>query len=309
MSDIVTETMRIAGFESAAFEALSDKLPDWKPSCREAADFCEAIYRAMDGKRVDPSHSIPGRTETLEHVHLTDKQAVITGDPADLPDSVPEDDPCRHNCDAMGCPTLDHVLHRLPFTDHRKPIDIKALAKELAESIDFTSGPVQARKAFEKKLSALVIPVSAPALLTIDGLDGRDLLTKEQQSDLSTKPVWTCPFCTVALIGSGMSWAHYKNGCLLQGVELKSEADIGWWNLCCRVRYGRAASALLPGWQLVPQQPTDEQIVKMMRAIHQGVPEILDEILGLSDMSEKQIKRVRDGYTAALDAAPALPVT
>lgn len=61
-----------------------------------------------------------GAAETLEHVHITDKQAVITGDPADLPESVPEDDPRRHSCDAMGCPTLDHVLYRLPFTDHRE---------------------------------------------------------------------------------------------------------------------------------------------------------------------------------------------
>lgn len=100
--------------------------------------------------------------ERLEHVHITDKQAVVTGDPADLPDSVPDDDPRRHNCDAMGCPTLDHVLYRLPFTDRRKPVDIKALAKDLAESIDFTSGPVQARELFNKKLAVTSLYSSPP---------------------------------------------------------------------------------------------------------------------------------------------------
>lgn len=111
-----------------------------------------------------PSPSL-GEPETLEHVHITDKHAVITGDPADLPDSVADDDPRRHNCDQMGCPSLDHVLYRLPFTDHRKPIDVKALAKQLAESIDFTAGPVQARELFEKKLAS---PTAAPNLAQPD---------------------------------------------------------------------------------------------------------------------------------------------
>lgn len=94
--------------------------------------------------------------EKLEHVHILAKQALVTGDPQELPESADDNDPRQHNCDAMGCPTLDHVLYRLPFTDHRKPIDTKALAKTLAESIDFTAGPVQARDLFEEKLKALI---------------------------------------------------------------------------------------------------------------------------------------------------------
>lgn len=105
-----------------------------------------------------PEPSVAAEAETLKHVHITDKQAVITGGPTDFN----ENDPRFHNCDAMGCPTLDHVLYRLPFTDHRKPVDVKDLARTLAESIDFTAGPVQARKAFEKWLDVLVIP-AAPA--------------------------------------------------------------------------------------------------------------------------------------------------
>lgn len=119
-------------------------------------------HGSLGDRATAPSPSL-GEPETLEHVHITDKQACITGDPADLPDSVADDDARRHNCDQMGCPTLDHVLYRLPFTDHRKPIDVKALARTLAESIDFTAGPVQAREAFEKWLDVLVIPASPTA--------------------------------------------------------------------------------------------------------------------------------------------------
>jgi hypothetical protein len=94
--------------------------------------------------------------EKLEHVHILAKQVLITGDPQELPEAADDNDPRQHNCDAMGCPTLDHILYRLPFTDHREPIDIKAFAKTLAECIDFTAGPVQARELFEKKLKALI---------------------------------------------------------------------------------------------------------------------------------------------------------
>ena len=41
----------------------------------------------------------------------TGDQIVILGTPPDFPDSVPEDDPRRHNCDAMGCGCA-HVLYR-----------------------------------------------------------------------------------------------------------------------------------------------------------------------------------------------------
>jgi hypothetical protein len=41
-----------------------------------------------------------------------DGEIVICGDPSDISDN-PED----HNCDQMGCGSLDHVLYR--FTDPR----------------------------------------------------------------------------------------------------------------------------------------------------------------------------------------------
>lgn len=45
----------------------------------------------------------------------TGDEIVIIGTPPEFPDSVPEDDPRRHNCDAMGCGCA-HVLYRF-----RKP--------------------------------------------------------------------------------------------------------------------------------------------------------------------------------------------
>jgi len=45
----------------------------------------------------------------------TGDEIVILGTPPEFPDSVPEDDPRRHNCDAMGC-GCGHVLYRF-----RKP--------------------------------------------------------------------------------------------------------------------------------------------------------------------------------------------
>ena len=41
----------------------------------------------------------------------TGDEIVILGTPPEFPDSVPDDDPRRHNCDAMGCGCA-HVLYR-----------------------------------------------------------------------------------------------------------------------------------------------------------------------------------------------------
>ncbi len=45
----------------------------------------------------------------------TGHEIVIIGTPPEFDDSVPDDDPHRHNCDAMGCGCA-HVLYRF-----RKP--------------------------------------------------------------------------------------------------------------------------------------------------------------------------------------------
>ena len=38
-------------------------------------------------------------------------QIIIVGQPVD---EVSEDDPLYHNCDAMGCSSLEHVIARIP---------------------------------------------------------------------------------------------------------------------------------------------------------------------------------------------------
>jgi hypothetical protein len=39
---------------------------------------------------------------------------VITGCPVTI-DGLPEDHPDQHNCDAMGCGSLEHVIARFPI--------------------------------------------------------------------------------------------------------------------------------------------------------------------------------------------------
>lgn len=48
----------------------------------------------------------------------TGDEIVVLGIPPDFDDSVPEDDPRRHNCDAMGCGCA-HVLYRFHKPNRR----------------------------------------------------------------------------------------------------------------------------------------------------------------------------------------------
>ena len=52
----------------------------------------------------------------------TGHEIVIIGTPPEFDDSVPDDDPRRHNCDAMGCGCA-HVLYRFrkPNPSHHAP--------------------------------------------------------------------------------------------------------------------------------------------------------------------------------------------
>lgn len=44
---------------------------------------------------------------TLVEAYLTERELVVIGQP--------KEDDDNHNCDAMGCGTLSHVLYRLPL--------------------------------------------------------------------------------------------------------------------------------------------------------------------------------------------------
>ena len=74
-------------------------------------------YRAMLAAAPPPAAAEPKTLPVPTHVYLTDKAAVIIGDPQRGWD---EEGPDAHNCDAMGCATIGpHVLARVPFTDER----------------------------------------------------------------------------------------------------------------------------------------------------------------------------------------------
>lgn len=76
---IVTETMRIAGFESKAFDEFADKIRNWPLTCKESADLCEAIYRAMDAKR----ERAPGLEQTIKALLAIQTEALETlGEPS-----------------------------------------------------------------------------------------------------------------------------------------------------------------------------------------------------------------------------------
>jgi hypothetical protein len=64
-----------------------------------------------------PAAAEPKTLPVPTHVYLTDKAAVIVGDPQCGWD---EEGPEAHNCDDMGCSTIGpHVLARVPFTVER----------------------------------------------------------------------------------------------------------------------------------------------------------------------------------------------
>ena len=43
---------------------------------------------------------------TIQHIEIEGGKVVVYGTPPELS----ENDPGYHNCDAMGCPSFDHVL-------------------------------------------------------------------------------------------------------------------------------------------------------------------------------------------------------
>ncbi len=68
---------------------------------RDAEEWCEIRVR---------KDWIPKGARLVE-AYLTEREVIICGSPK-------EDDE-SHNCDAMGCTTLSHVLYRLPLPNDR----------------------------------------------------------------------------------------------------------------------------------------------------------------------------------------------
>jgi hypothetical protein len=83
-------------------------------SCRAEG---EEHWAAMLAAAPPPADAEPKTLPVPTRVYLTDKAAVIVGDPQHGWD---EEGPDAHNCDAMGCASIGpHVLARVPFTDER----------------------------------------------------------------------------------------------------------------------------------------------------------------------------------------------
>lgn len=50
-------------------------------------------------------------------------QIVVFGTPLDVDDGIPEDSPDSHNCDVMGCGSMDHVIYKIAVR-HRPPVEM-----------------------------------------------------------------------------------------------------------------------------------------------------------------------------------------
>lgn len=75
-----------------------------KNECRNWPD-----WRTADpNKAIEHVKAIPGEQERVE----TERETVVLGDPPEEDESWPDDDPRRHNCDAIGC-GRGHVLARI----------------------------------------------------------------------------------------------------------------------------------------------------------------------------------------------------
>jgi hypothetical protein len=75
---------------------MSKYIPELHNLGNDLEEWCEVRVR----KDLIPKGSV------LVEAYLTEREIIVMGQPKD-------DD---HNCDAMGCGTLSHVLYRLPLS-------------------------------------------------------------------------------------------------------------------------------------------------------------------------------------------------
>jgi len=107
-----------------------------------------------------PADAEPKTLPVPTHVYLTDKAAVIVGDPQRGWD---EEAPGAHNCDAMRCASIGpHVLARVPFTDERP------VAQQQRQAVAWAD---EWRAAVAAKLSSYGLSEEAAAVFASSELD------------------------------------------------------------------------------------------------------------------------------------------
>lgn len=108
-----------------------------------------------------PADAEPKTLPVPTHVYLTDKAAVIVGDPQRGWD---EEGPEAHNCDDMGCSTIGpHVLARVPFTVERP-----AAQQQQGQAVAWAD---EWRAAVAAKLSSYGLSEEAAAVFASSELD------------------------------------------------------------------------------------------------------------------------------------------
>jgi hypothetical protein len=79
-----------------------------------------------------PLDCIPKGARLIE-AYESEKEIVVCGDPpSEYPEGTPEDD--QHNCDAMGCATLSHVIYRFRKGEVEKAFELLERATAFMEN-------------------------------------------------------------------------------------------------------------------------------------------------------------------------------
>lgn len=78
-----------------------------------------------------PKFCIPASGKLIE-AYETEHEIIVCGDPPPEPEGKPEED--WHNCDAMGCGTLSHVVYRFRKGEAQKAFELLERAVGMMEN-------------------------------------------------------------------------------------------------------------------------------------------------------------------------------
>jgi hypothetical protein len=130
-----------------------------------------------------PAAAEPKTLPVPTRVYLTDKAAVIVGDPQR---GWGEEGPEAHNCDDMGCATIGpHVLARVPFTDER------ALPQAAEAQLTYKGvpiGPMQTFADIERQATVLSDPRAAAEQAIAEALR-RERMAPDDYAPMPDAPV------------------------------------------------------------------------------------------------------------------------
>lgn len=96
-------------------------------------EFTKPLYARAS---IPPTGAHPA---AIQCVAVKNGQAVVIGVPAQYP-HLPDDHPWHHNCDAMGCSSVEHMLWRGPVQDESTAVPPSALPPPLGVAVRIVDG-------------------------------------------------------------------------------------------------------------------------------------------------------------------------